>query len=96
VVPILSQISAVDTFPKTYFNIILPSTFRFHGDFFLSVFPTKMFHAFLITPMRATCSACLILQCGAVILPKTKTASSCLEPDVALEQTVLKLATGGL
>jgi hypothetical protein len=47
--------------PKIHFNIIFPSTNSLPGGLFPSDLPIKMLHTLLISPMRVTCSAHLIL-----------------------------------
>jgi hypothetical protein len=58
-VPILSQINPVSTIPaylsKIHFIIGL------HSGLFPSDFPTKILHALLLSPVRTTCSAQLML-----------------------------------
>jgi hypothetical protein len=58
------HISSIHTllpfFSKTQFSIILPSMTRF-SKWPLAGFQTKTCHALIITPMPATCPACLIL-----------------------------------
>ena len=58
--PVLSQISPGQTLPFHFFNIYLniifspkPKSFKW---LFSSRFPTKGLHAFLFSPLRATCS----------------------------------------
>ena len=58
--PILSQISPDQTLPfhffKIYLNIIFPPTPKSFEWLFSSRFPAKGLHAFLFSPLRATCS----------------------------------------
>jgi hypothetical protein len=64
-VSVLSQINLIHTFPscfpKIHSNIILPSTSSLPSGLFRLGLPTKIPYAFLISPIRATCSAHLIL-----------------------------------
>jgi len=58
--PIVSQISPGQTLPfhffKIYLNIIFPPKPKSFKWLFSSRFPTKGLHAFLFSPLRATCS----------------------------------------
>ena len=62
---LLSQKNPIDTLSshlfQIHFNIILPSMPRFPRDFFLSGFPTKITHIFIIYLVRVTQPAHLIL-----------------------------------
>jgi hypothetical protein len=64
-VSILSQINSFHNtkscFSKSHFNIILPPSLGFPSDFLLSSLPTEAPYAFMLSPMRATCSDRLIL-----------------------------------
>jgi hypothetical protein len=55
------QSTPSNCFPKIRFNIILPSKPGSYERLFISGFPTKIFYAFLPSPMRATCPTHLIL-----------------------------------
>jgi hypothetical protein len=60
VVPALSQTHLVHTFPAYFPKIhsnIISSWLGLPRGLFLSVFPNKVLHVFLISPMRATCPA---------------------------------------
>jgi hypothetical protein len=46
---------------KIHFNIVHPLRFGLPSVLFQSGFPTNVLHAFLFSPIRATCSAHLIL-----------------------------------
>jgi len=64
-VPFLSQMNQVYTIPpyfsKLHCNIIFPSHTVFQSGLLPSVFPTKILHVFLISPMWGRCTAHLIL-----------------------------------
>jgi hypothetical protein len=64
-VPILTHINPAHTlqlyFPKICFNIILTSVPILYSDLFSSGFETKYLYPFIISHMRATCSAHLTL-----------------------------------
>jgi hypothetical protein len=60
-VPILSQMHPVHTFPhyssNRHSNIILTSTLRSYNRSLSSMFPCHIFYTFIIYPVRATCPA---------------------------------------
>jgi hypothetical protein len=64
-VPILSQINPVYSTPSylsnTHLNIILPLHLGLPSGLFPSSFPTEILYAFLVSPIRATGPAHLIL-----------------------------------
>jgi hypothetical protein len=67
-VPILSQFDPVHTIPtylsKIQFNIVYPPTSWFSSGLFPSDFRTNILYSFLVSPIRATCPAHLILIVG--------------------------------
>jgi hypothetical protein len=64
-VPILSQIDRVHTVPsynsKTYFNFVHPLRLVLFIGLFISRFPTNILYTFILSPIRATYPAHLIL-----------------------------------
>jgi hypothetical protein len=64
-VPILSQINPINTIPsylsKIHFNIVHPPTPGLPSGLVPSGFPTNILYAFLVSLIRATCHAHLIL-----------------------------------
>jgi len=55
-------------FPEIHSIIIFPTSLGIPSDLFPSVFPTTNLYAFIISPMRATCSFHLILDLITIII----------------------------
>jgi len=78
---ILGQITSfhilTSCFCKLHFNIILLSKRRYAIGFFLSGFPAKLLYAFLISPMRSTRLAHLILLHFIILITSDETYRLC-------------------